>query len=629
MSDPASRLPERPSLEQLRKQAKELSKADDIPLAAAQLALARKYGFESWPKLVHHVSSINPSGLGLYMRLADRVAAAYTLGDFTAIREINWELGTAFVWDHEMPLMQQRLPAWFASEHRTWDLATNDARLLVARQLGFEHWDELVKSLTPGAPQPVGPSPREEAFYRINRATNTMEIHGPIAPQHWDTVVGVMKEQGITGLMAGGMTDDALARVSRLDQITRLGVGGAMLTDDGLQHLARLSGLLMLELGGPKAVITDRGLEALRHLKSLRRFQSCWTPRITDAGVANLSFCDDLEGVDLMGTPTGDGAINALRGKRQLRRFKTGRLVTDAGLPLLHDFPVFKTWQGGESDIGLMSFDSDPNTLLLDGPFTATGLASLRGLDGLYGVNFFWHVSACSPDGLAVLAQLPRLEFLGCHGELAKDVAMRHIGAIPHLRMLMAQGTAATDDGFAALAQSRSLEYFWGRECPNLESRGFRALATMPALKGLAVSCKHVDDAALATLPSFPSLTQLMPMDVRDDGFRHVGACSRLEKLWCMYCRTSGDVATGHLRGLSRLKYYYAGATQITDASLEILGHMASLEEIELWDIARITNAGVAALVPLPRLRRLSVDGSPRVTRTGFPAFSPTVQVTC
>src|SRR6185503_1902087 len=97
VSDPASRLPERPSLEQLRKQAKELSKADDIPLAAAQLALARKYGFESWPKLVHHVSSINPSGLGLYMRLADRVAAAYTLGDFTAIREINWELGTAFV----------------------------------------------------------------------------------------------------------------------------------------------------------------------------------------------------------------------------------------------------------------------------------------------------------------------------------------------------------------------------------------------------------------------------------------------------------------------------------------------------------------------------------------------------
>jgi hypothetical protein len=52
--------------------------------------------------------------------------------------------------------------------------------------------------------------------------------------------------------------------------------------------------------------------------------------------------------VNLMGTPTGDGAIRALTGKRNMRRFKTGRLVTDAGLSLFHQFPMLKTWQGGE-----------------------------------------------------------------------------------------------------------------------------------------------------------------------------------------------------------------------------------------------------------------------------------------
>ena len=57
-----SRLPARPSLEQLRKQAKErlttLRAADPAAkLADAQFALAREYGFESWPKLVHFVSS--------------------------------------------------------------------------------------------------------------------------------------------------------------------------------------------------------------------------------------------------------------------------------------------------------------------------------------------------------------------------------------------------------------------------------------------------------------------------------------------------------------------------------------------------------------------------------------------
>ena len=63
---PRRRLPERPSLEQLRKQAKEhldtLRAADpSVNLAAAQHALAREYGFESWPKLVHHVESMQPA----------------------------------------------------------------------------------------------------------------------------------------------------------------------------------------------------------------------------------------------------------------------------------------------------------------------------------------------------------------------------------------------------------------------------------------------------------------------------------------------------------------------------------------------------------------------------------------
>jgi uncharacterized protein len=66
MSVPSSRrLPDRPSLEQLRKQAKEhldtLQAVDPaVNLSAAQHALARDYGFESWPKLVHHVESLQP-----------------------------------------------------------------------------------------------------------------------------------------------------------------------------------------------------------------------------------------------------------------------------------------------------------------------------------------------------------------------------------------------------------------------------------------------------------------------------------------------------------------------------------------------------------------------------------------
>jgi ankyrin repeat protein len=65
-TSPQRRLPDRPSLEQLRKQAKEylddLRAADpSTRLATAQHALAREYGFESWPKLAHHVESMQPA----------------------------------------------------------------------------------------------------------------------------------------------------------------------------------------------------------------------------------------------------------------------------------------------------------------------------------------------------------------------------------------------------------------------------------------------------------------------------------------------------------------------------------------------------------------------------------------
>jgi hypothetical protein len=148
----------------------------------------------------------------------------------------------------------------------------------------------------------------------------------------------------------------------------------------------------------------------------------------------------------------------------------------------------------------------------------------------------------------------------------------------------------------------------------------------MPSLKGLAVSCKNVDDSALSELPRFPSLKGLMPMDVPDAGFRHIGRCENLEDLWCMYCSTTGDAATEHIAGLPGLKTYYAGGTQITDRSLEILSRMTSLENIELFDCGGITNAGFALLARLPRLREVRTSGS-RITRECAGAFPPHVRV--
>src|SRR6185503_14109146 len=210
-----------------------------------------------------------------------------------------------------------------------------------------------------------------------------------------------------------------------------------------------------------------------------------------------------LERVNLMGTPTGDGAIAALQEKPALHYFSSGRLVTDAGLQMLHNFPRLRAWHGGEAG---------GSHLLIDGPFTDDGLASLAGLDGVFELDLFWHVTGITPAGFAHLVNLPNLGSLGADGALSDDVAMRHIAAMPRLRRLRAQGTTATDDGFEALSQSKTLEALWGRECPNLGSRGFVALSKMPALRALGVSCKKVDDRALSALPEFAALRELTPI---------------------------------------------------------------------------------------------------------------------
>ena len=274
-----------------------------------------------------------------------------------------------------------------------------------------------------------------------------------------------------------------------------------------------------------------------------------------------------------------------------------------------------------------MSFSAEPTNLLIDGPFTRKGLDKLRGLDGVAGLSFFWHTSQLRGDDLQSLDGLSNLAYLGCHDELCNDDAMRHIGALPKLRMLMGQGAVATHEGFESLSRSQTIEYFWGRECPNLNGRGFVALSRMPALKGLAVSCKFVEDAALASLPDFPSLTELMPMDVSDEGFRHIGRSQRLESLTLMYCRDTTDVATSHLTTMPNLKKYHAGYTLITDASLEMLAQIKSLEEISFEGCKFITDAGIPFLTMLPRLREISIGGCPKVTRAGVAGFASGVRV--
>ena len=625
-------LPPRPSLEQLRKQAKDrLASMPGAQLADAQFAIARAHGFDSWPRLVRHVVAVATPEVAQHERMAHDMVAAYRHGDEAAAQRLNELFHSAITVDQIRHFIEDRLVHRPGGKERLAAFDIRGARLLVSGLFGFESWDDFLAATTDVADASgtaSGLSARPP-FHRVDDAAGVLSIQQPMSAHDWDVVIGIIRERSLTGLDANHMLDDAaLAKLADIEHLTVLKIHGCdRLTDAGLSHVARLRALEQIELGGWNSRVTDEGFAALNGLPRLRTIGSWWSQRITDAGVARtLASCPMLEDVSFGGTAVGDAAIGALADRPHLRRLFAGRHVSDTGLARLHGIPRFARWHGGEPAYSLMAFDAGPTYVGVQGPFTAAGLQSLEGLDGVFALNLQWQAGALPSSALARLSSLSHLGFLAVDGDRCDDEAMRQIGRLPHLRMLLAQGPAAGDAGFEALSASSSIEYIWGRECPNLGGRGFSALSAMPALKGLAVSCKGVDDAALARLAEFPSLRELMPMDVTDDGFRHVGRCERLEHLWCMYCRDTGDRATEHIAGL-RLKSYYAGLTKMTDRSLDILARMTSLERVELHHCKAITDAGVRLLAALPSLRELSLEGARTVTRAALAAFPPVVRV--
>ncbi len=629
MSDLPSRLPERASLEQLRKQAKDLlrgarggddaalalvgadQRGNDLTLADAQHGLARHYGFPGWTALRRHVETLRPPGLVQFERLAAALSESYRSGDRAALRELNWTYGTGF-------------PTAPPSGE------TPDTRLMVAQSYGFENWKafaEAVHGPPAGLNFATACMSQSPPFYTIDRLDDRMLVRGPVADDQWDALAAVFEERGLRKLTAPSMTDSGMRRIARLTRLTTLDVlNSRQLTDEGAASLADMPQLADVSIGGWSSPLTDRTLASLGALTALRRIHSPWTPGLSDTGAARLAGCDLLEDVAFLGAPVGDGLLRAMAGKSRLRKLVTGREVTDAGLSLLHEIPGFGCWRGGDIRYRLTDFSASPTHLSIDGPFTDAGLASLAGLDGLFSLNLFWHSPRFSAAGLAALGRLPRLAVLGLDGKSCDDEAMAALARLPALRKLIAQGTVASDAGFATLSTSPTLEYLWGRECPNLNGRGFAALAMAPALKGLAVSCRNVDDAALSLLPEFPALRELLPMDVNDAGFIHVGRCRALEHLWCMYCRDTGDAATESIASL-RLKSYYAGSTRITDRSLQLLAGMESLERIELDNCPGLTDAGIGRLAPLPNLQELVLDGLAKVTSRAPSLFGSGVQV--
>ncbi|MGV3710940.1 MAG: hypothetical protein ACO1Q7_19105 [Gemmatimonas sp.] len=576
-------------------------------LRDVQHALAREHGFAGWNELKQSVSELTRDSRALaeFEIKARALYDAYYLGTPEAMERHYSFTWHRRAWDGMRRYVQLDLGKRAADDNTDHsaniDITMDDARHLVAVEHQFESWDDLqayLESLPPDANVTASPTTARAGIEKGAPAV--------VVSREWARVLEALEQHPGAALEANGqLTNEMLAEVARIPHVSALRLGNCQkVTDDGVRHLAGMQSLRELSLA--QTAITDDSLSVLRSLPALEDVSLEMT-RVTDAGMQELIPCEQLRRVQLRWTATGDGAIRALAGKPNLTHFWSGNGVTDDGIAALHDIPAFAEWRGGEARFGILENDQAPNHVDLRGPITDRGIERMRGLDGV--CVLFLDQCALS-DRASALEPLVRLRNLAKLSVDPKQAWMRTIARMPALRFISMQDAEITDEGFVDLAGSQSLEYLWGRRSHGLGAAGFRALGRMPNLRGLSTSCLNVPDEALSVLPEFPALRALMPMDIPDAGYRHIGQCGNLEALLLMYCRGSTDAATEQIVGLRKLTRYFNSYTEITDRTPELLAGMVSLERITFDSCHRLTDAGVARLALLPRLRELSVSGN-------------------
>ena len=130
-----TQLPAAPSLEHLRKQAKDLRRSGPEPLrlSEAQRIVAREYGFASWPRLKAYVDRVSAHP-GLTYAFVDDVGYYEDRAD--GLRSVvagGLPSGAEIVRTYHPALAQ-------ASDAEVQALSVADARLVLAREHGFESW---------------------------------------------------------------------------------------------------------------------------------------------------------------------------------------------------------------------------------------------------------------------------------------------------------------------------------------------------------------------------------------------------------------------------------------------------------------------------------------------------------
>ena len=131
---------------------------------------------------------------------------------------------------------------------------------------------------------------------------------------------------------------------------------------------------------------------------------------------------------------------------------------------------------------------------------------------------------------------------------------------------------------------------------------------------------RQTTDSIKRILVKLPRLRQVLLKDAQgsDECLAVISRSPRIERLYCWDAENVTDAGVAHLRRLRKLKYVHLSNSKISDESLHVFGGMRQLEGLSLQQNS-FTDRGLAYLAKLHRLKDLWIDlGETDITDAGL-----------
>jgi len=257
--------------------------------------------------------------------------------------------------------------------------------------------------------------------------------------------------------------------------------------------------------------------------------------------------------------------------------------------------------------------------------------------------------------GLAVLKDLPNLEYLDC-GTEPTDAGLKHVGQLPNLRWIRIRTGRMYGPGLAELANCPRLERLciWGTS--PISDRHIKYLEGLTQLKSLTLwgICDSLTDASLASIAKLKNLEELHFIMTgprfTPAGQAYLRQLKRLRKLDLAFVQINDaryltelpqlesvkpvDMTADNMKALSGVRHLKSLGVNLPSPpngsiddplAASYLGNLNSLEELSFCGSAAgrfVSDEEVACLESLGRLTKLHVGGSNHLTDRSLASIS-------